>query len=293
MANWRTADERAPNQRPYVRYSSNGTNRIDFIASQGNPGEVNGDPCGPDTCRATDPWHEGAVLGPLDGSVRFSQLTPVFNGTPSQAGARATRRLDLQNRGRRRRPPGRRVLGPASDTAEPTRHRPLRPPVLRRSLDSATAGRCTKWRTPAASCTPSRTTTPGRLTAIDPADPNHMFISTNVNPSTGEVSRFERRRPSPLGDLRGPIPRPGRDLDLAGGHLQLDGRQHPTDRRRRPARQLGPALAPWPVHQLRPVQPGGRGDRRRDALGDDPSEADPCRRYGEHHAGTVRGGRPR
>ena len=77
-------------QRPYVRYSSNGTNRIDFIVTQGHPAEINGD-FGAGRVRARQRVHDtkGTVLGPLDGSVRFSQLTPVFNGTPSQAGGTA------------------------------------------------------------------------------------------------------------------------------------------------------------------------------------------------------------
>ena len=172
-------------QRPYVRYASNGTNRIDFIVTQGNPGEFNGTSVRAGYVQGNRVHNtQGTVLGPLDGSVRFDQLTPVFNGTPSAAGGTSDTDAwtsDIEEDGAGRPVVAFSVRLPTPPAAPGTGHFDHRYYI----------GRWTgsRWQVHQVAFAG------GELyhgqddytgtVAIDPVDPNHLFISTNVNPRTG------------------------------------------------------------------------------------------------------------
>ncbi|HEY4376100.1 MAG TPA: BNR-4 repeat-containing protein [Acidimicrobiales bacterium] len=68
-------------QRPYLRYATNNTDRIDFVASSGNPSEINGGSVSAGYVKAGNVYaSDGTRLGPMDGSVNWNQLTPVRAG---------------------------------------------------------------------------------------------------------------------------------------------------------------------------------------------------------------------
>ena len=164
--------------------SSNGTNRIDFIVTQGNPAEFNGTSCAGYVQGNRVHNTQGTVLGPLDGSVRFGQLTPVFNGTPSAAGGTSDTDAwtsDIEEDGA-----GRPVV--TFSVRLPT---PPAAPGTGQFDHRYYIGRWTgsRWQVHQVAFAG------GELyhgqddytgtVAIDPVDPNHLFISTNVNPRTG------------------------------------------------------------------------------------------------------------
>ena len=172
-------------QRPYVRYSGNGRDRIDFIASQGNPSDVNGASVRSGYIKGGRVHRmDGSDLGPLDGSVRFSELTLIFAGTPARNGVSDTDAWPL-------------------DIEQDTTGRPVVTYSVRLPTPPAAsgtgrydhryhAGRWTgsRWDVHQLAfgggelyaSQPDYTGT----AAVDPRDPNHMFISTNVDPRTGE-----------------------------------------------------------------------------------------------------------
>ncbi len=174
-----------PGQRPYVRYSSNGTDRINFIASEGHPLDINGDSVRAGYVQGGRVHGtNGADLGPLDGSVRFDQLTRVFDGTPSGDGVESdidAWPTDIEQDGA-----GRPVV--AFAVRLPTR--PAAPGAGRYD-HRYYVGRWngSKWQVHQVAFAGGELYT-GQddytgTTATDPADPNRMFVSTNVDPRTG------------------------------------------------------------------------------------------------------------
>ena len=69
--------------------------------------------------------------------------------------------------------------------------------------------------------------------ALNPQNPDELYISTNVDPARRPAADEQRRRQAPLGNLPGRHPRRRRHLDLDAGDGQLDGRQPSADRAHR------------------------------------------------------------
>jgi hypothetical protein len=92
----------APKARPYMRYVSNGRDKIHFIATEGHPGEFpagtsvrHGFIQGGNVCQS-----DGSLIGPLSTnnttSITLSNLTTIFKGNPENKAWISSIRLDTE-----------------------------------------------------------------------------------------------------------------------------------------------------------------------------------------------------
>ncbi|MCU1352996.1 MAG: hypothetical protein JWM05_2205, partial [Acidimicrobiales bacterium] len=178
---------RGASTRPYLRYASRGVDRIDFVASSGNPHEEDGSSVSVGFIQAGRVHAgSGTDLGPLDGSVRWSRLTPLRRGV---AGDNATHTdtdvwtADLEE-------------GPGGPVAALTTRLPSAPAAGAGRYDHRyqyarrTGGRwvVNELALGGGELYRAEPDYAGGV-AIDPGDVDRVVISTNVNPRTGAALR--------------------------------------------------------------------------------------------------------
>lgn len=167
---------------PYTRFTTNGTDRIDFISATGNPGAANGSSVRSGYLKggriyATD----GRRIGTLGTGVDWSQLFPVDAGTP---GKREGLDTDVWTADM--------AMADGKPVALLTVKHPQAPAVPGRSFTQEyryARWTGTTWRVARVAWGGSELydvqhAYSGNLT-FDQSDPSRVFLSSNVDPQTG------------------------------------------------------------------------------------------------------------
>ncbi|MCU1354549.1 MAG: hypothetical protein JWM05_3758 [Acidimicrobiales bacterium] len=173
--------------RPYLRYAGNGIDRIDFVASSGNPREENGTSVSGGYLQGGHVFDSaGADLGPLGGNVKWSQLTPIRAGVPASNPSHTDTDVWTADT----------EIGPSGPVAVLTTRLPTAPATGAGRYDhryeyarwTGTAWSVHELAFGGGELYNAEPDYTGNVT-LDPSDVNRVVVSTNVNPVTGAALR--------------------------------------------------------------------------------------------------------